>query len=297
VSVIINCYNSAAYLKEALESVLSQTFSDWEVIFWDNQSSDESSIIFNSYSDKRFHYYLAPEHTVLGEARNLAVEKACGEWLAFLDCDDVWLPEKLHKQVSIILEESDNLGLVYGFSQVLLEEGNELNTAWVRTMRSSNKKKLSRQHLPEGNIFSKLLKENFVPLVSGVVSRSAYWQVGGIKPELKQAEDYDLFIKISKDFKVRAVQEIVCNYRVHQLNMTHSHLETNYKESISLVSKYLPIDSAKKGLQSHQNAYAVHEIRMGSIFGGLKRILFHGNLLILISIILKKLSILLSFKK
>lgn len=283
-------------MREALDSVLTQTFSDWEVIFWDNQSSDESAVIFNSYADKRFHYYWAPEHTILGQARNLAVEQARGEWVAFLDCDDVWLPEKLHKQVAIIREESVNLGLVYGYSQIMVEQGNELNTAWVRSMRSY-KYKRNRQRLPEGNIFFKLLKENFVPLLSSAVSRSAYWQVGGINPELKQAEDYDLFIKISKDFKVRAVQEIVCSYRVHRLNITHVQLEDNYKEAISIVSQYMPIDNARKGIQSHQNAFAVYEIRMGDILGGLKRILFHGNLFLLMLIILKKLTISIPYKK
>ena len=123
VSILMNCYNGEKFLREAVESVLGQTYRNWELIFWDNQSSDESAVIFNSYADKRFHYYWAPEHTVLGQARNLAVEQARGEWVAFLDCDDVWLPEKLHKQVAIIREESVNLGLVYGYSQILVEEG------------------------------------------------------------------------------------------------------------------------------------------------------------------------------
>src|SRR3972149_5927289 len=87
VSVIMNCYNGARYLREALASVLVQTFTDWEIVFWDNQSADESAAIFKSYSDRRFRYFLAPEHTVLGRARNLAVEQARGEWIAFLDCD------------------------------------------------------------------------------------------------------------------------------------------------------------------------------------------------------------------
>jgi len=119
VSVIMNCYNSAQYLHEAIESVLAQTYSHWEIIFWDNQSTDESVSIFKSYSDKRLHYFLAPEHTKLGKARNLAVKQARGEWIGFLDCDDVWLPEKLEKQITIILEEDTELGLVYGQMLVL----------------------------------------------------------------------------------------------------------------------------------------------------------------------------------
>ncbi len=277
----MNCYNSAEYLREALDSVLAQTFTDWEVIFWDNQSSDGSAPIFNSYADKRFRYHWAPEHTVLGHARNLAVEQARGEWIAFLDCDDLWLPEKLAKQVDIIREEDSDLGLVYGNMRMLLEEGDGLDTGWGKGMHAYERDR-NRQHLPEGEVFPELLKENFIPLLSSVVRRSTYWQVAGIDPKLKQAEDYNLFVKISKDFKVRAVQEIVCVYRVHNSNLSHAQLEDNYREAISIVSRYLPGDDASKGIRSHQTAFAIAEIRKGDILGGVRRLLLHGEALLLV---------------
>jgi len=277
----MNCYNSADYLREALDGVLAQTFTDWEVIFWDNQSGDESASIFKNYADKRFRYHWAPEHTVLGHARNHAVEQARGEWIAFLDCDDLWLQDKLAKQVDIIREEGSDLGLVYGHMRMLMEKGSGLNTGWGKNMRVS-KRDRSHKYLPEGDIFQELLKENFVPLLSSVVRRSAYWQVGGIDPELKQAEDYDLFVKISKDFRVRAVQEIVCDYRIHDSNLSHVQLEDNYREAISIVSRYMPGDDASNGIRSHQTAFAAAEIRKGDIFSGLRRLLFHGEALSLI---------------
>ena len=281
ISVIMNCYNSGEYLREALDSVLAQTFSDWEVIFWDNQSNDDSASIFKSYEDKRLCYHCAPEYTVLGHARNLAVEQAHGEWVAFLDCDDLWSPDKLTKQIEIIQLEGSDLGLVYGHMKMLLQEGSGSNTGWGKLMHAHKQGRI-RQHLPEGNIFPELLKENFVPLLSCMVLRSAYWQSGGIDPKLKQAEDYDLFVKVSKDSRVRAVQEVVCSYRIHGSNLSHSQLEDNYREAISIVSKYLPGDDAKKGIRSHQTAFAVTQIRKGYILGGLRRLLFHGEALTLI---------------
>lgn len=74
VSVIMNCYNSETYLKDAI----AQTYENWEIIFWDNQSIDKSPKIVKSYTDKRIKYFYAPEHTLLGEARNKAIEKADG---------------------------------------------------------------------------------------------------------------------------------------------------------------------------------------------------------------------------
>ena len=79
VSVIINCFNGEKYLREALDSVITQTYKNWEIIFWDNQSTDESAEIFNSYDDVRLRYFLAPKFTKLGQARNLAVANATGE--------------------------------------------------------------------------------------------------------------------------------------------------------------------------------------------------------------------------
>ena len=87
VSIILNCYNGSAYLKEALLSVKNQTFNNWKLIFWDNRSTDKSSNIFKSIKDKRFNYFLADKHTSLGEARNRAIKKCNGKFIAFLDCN------------------------------------------------------------------------------------------------------------------------------------------------------------------------------------------------------------------
>ena len=90
VSIIMNCYNGEKYLREALVSILAQTYKNWELIFWDNQSTDKSVEIFKSYADERLKYFYAPTHTLLYEARNYAIEKASGEFYAFIDVDDWW---------------------------------------------------------------------------------------------------------------------------------------------------------------------------------------------------------------
>ena len=102
VSVIINCFNGEEFLREAIDSVLAQTYTHWEIIFWDNQSTDATAEIVKSYTDSRIRYYYAPNHTPLGEARNLAVEKTKGEYINFLDADDIWMPNKLEEQIKLI---------------------------------------------------------------------------------------------------------------------------------------------------------------------------------------------------
>lgn len=121
VSVIMNCRNSSEFLKEAIDSVFAQSFDNWEIVFWDNQSTDASPEIAQSYcrasSDgdeqkKRvLRYFRAEEPAPLGQARNLAIQKARGELIAFLDCDDLWEPDKLARQVELF-ERNPALGLV-----------------------------------------------------------------------------------------------------------------------------------------------------------------------------------------
>lgn len=281
VSIIMNCYNGEKYLREAIDSVLAQTYQNWEIIFWDNQSTDKSAEILKSYKESRMKYFYAPTHTTLGQARNLAVEQAGGEWCAFLDCDDLWLPMKLEKQVCIIEEEGPSLGLVYGRSRCLIEESG-LNTGLGIRLKACEQEG-EQENLPEGNIFPSLLKKNFVSFVSGMVRRSAYWSVGGIDPTLKQSEDYDLFLKISRGFNARAVQEMVCRYRIHNSNLTHTQEWNNYQENITIVSQYLPFREAMQGVQINQSYLSAVEIKQGRIFKGIGRLLVHGDILLFLN--------------
>ena len=106
VSVIMNCYNGEEYLREAIDSIYAQTYQNWEIIFWDNASTDNSASIAKSY-DERVRYHLASETTSLGEARDFALNRVGGEYIAFLDTDDCYLPDKLELQIKQMLSNSD----------------------------------------------------------------------------------------------------------------------------------------------------------------------------------------------
>ena len=98
VSVIMNCYNGEKYLREAIDSVYAQTYKNWEIIFWDNASTDTSAEITNTY-DSKLRYFKGEKTIALGAARNKALEKCSGEYISFLDVDDMWIEEKLELQV------------------------------------------------------------------------------------------------------------------------------------------------------------------------------------------------------
>src|ERR1700722_18495568 len=100
VSVIMNCLNGEKFVRQAIHSVYDQTYQDWEIIFWDNASTDGTAAIAKSFDDGRLRYFCS-EHTVpLGKAREWAFSKAQGQWVAVLDHDDAFLPRRLERQLA-----------------------------------------------------------------------------------------------------------------------------------------------------------------------------------------------------
>jgi glycosyltransferase involved in cell wall biosynthesis len=288
ISVVMNCYNSARYLRESIESVLEQTYSNWEIVFWDNQSTDESAAIFKSYIDSRLKYFLAPEHTKLGQARNLAVAHATGEWLGFLDCDDAWLPGKLERQVEIIIHENPDLGIVYGQCLVIRDNSGTYSQWASRQYRYANKTVL--KILPEGDVLGKYLKFNFIPMVTAIVSRAAYFEVGGLSAHFEQAEDYELFAKIAATRKTRAVQDVIALYRVHENNSSILNEDKGFKEALEIICRYLPTPMAIRGLSYRHSSYALRMICDGKLRKGVIHLLNYGNLLDLFEISYRKIA-------
>lgn len=242
VSVIMNCYNSDKYLKEAIDSVIAQTYQNWEIIFWDNQSTDKSAEIVKSYNDERIKYFYAVQHTLLGQARNLAVEKAKGEWINFLDCDDMWNFNKLENQLFYATEKA---GILYSRMQFVIESDG-VNTNMAKSIKINIFPKL--KILPSGNIMNDLLYDCFIPLPSALIRKDLFLKVGGIDSNMKVAEDYDIFLKIAFTSEVIAIDKVLCKYRVHSNNMSHTNIQNILEESIFLVKRYLPNKFAKKAL-------------------------------------------------
>ena len=117
-SVIINCHNGESFLKEAIDSVYFQTFENWEIIFWNNASSDNSSKIAHNYDD-RIQYYSSTEKHPLYVARNLAIQKASGDYLAFIDADDIWEKNKLRNIKELIEKKPFNSVYASNFRYIL----------------------------------------------------------------------------------------------------------------------------------------------------------------------------------
>ncbi len=252
VSVIMNCYNSDTYLKEAIDSVLAQTYTNWEIIFWDNQSTDKSAEIVKSYDDERIKYFYAPKHTLLGEARNLAVEKANGEWIGFLDCDDIWDKDKINIYINEYFKNKDykEVALIYSKTYII---------------NKNNKIIKKNEKILSGMIHDNLLGEgDFIVFSSVVLKKSSLEAVGKINEVLTYCEDYDLLLKITRNSKSLGINKFLTYYRMHTENITSKKLYQNNVEVVDFLEKY--ILENKTTFQLKILVYINNSYRIASLF-------------------------------
>ncbi len=174
------------------------------MIFWDDCSTDDSSGLLSEYQDARIRYFLSPEDTPLGEARNSAIRQARGEWLAFLDQDDVWLPRKLQQQMALA---DDRTGMIYGRAIQFFPDGKERDYDYAHEF----------QPLPEGDIFAQLFSEAcFIAMSSAVLRRSAVEEVGPIPGyDSNRPGLLPLCRRGTSPSGPSGEQGVVCRYRMH----------------------------------------------------------------------------------
>ena len=197
VSIVMNCYNGEHFLREAIDSIYAQSYTNWEIIFWDNGSSDDSAKIAKSY-DARLKYFFASNTTPLGEARNLALKKVSGEYIAFLDCDDRYLPDKLFIQVEKM--KSGQYAMCYGGVIVINESGHEIRRDNILDM--------------EGKFFDQLLLRYNINMQTVMIRRSILLGADlSFNPTLKFSPDYDLFMRIAIDNAICSVSNYLVEYR------------------------------------------------------------------------------------
>ncbi len=199
VSIIMNCYNSDTYLKLAIDSVFAQSYKNWEIIFWDNNSSDNSAEIALKY-DKKLKYFKAKNTAPLYHARNLAIQKCSGTYVAFLDCDDTWVDSKLEKQLELAKRGFD---FVYGGYATICENG--------------SKKSDNLGYLVSGNITNSLFKRNPISIGTVILKKSLLLD-NHFDPVYDLLGDLDMWIRLSQKCKIAAVKSIVEYSRQHNNN-------------------------------------------------------------------------------
>ena len=260
VSVIMNCFNGEEYLREAVNSVIKQNYENWEIIFWDNQSTDKSAEIFKSYKDKRLKYYYASSHTgILDEARNYALKKANGDFIAFLDVDDWWLPNKLEKQMPLF--DDPDVGLVYGNEWLLFEK---------KKKKEIYKKKI----LPTGMILDELLHDYVIGSATYVIRKKSLDSLEyHFNKHFHIIGDFDLNTRLAAEWKVNCVQDPVATARIHGKNesLLNKHKEIEELKIWYDEMKIHPIFSTKNGLNQISLKILYREIMQAIMVDGFKK--------------------------
>ncbi|ASA78486.1 glycosyltransferase [Thermococcus sp. 5-4] len=201
VSVIIPTYNRANLLKRAIESVISQRFEDFELIVVDDASPDNTPEIVESINDTRIRYIRLKENSGGPVARNTGIKKARGKFIALLDDDDEWLPNRLEVQVRKFENLDREFGVVYGgFYYVSQQDGKILG------------KRLPRHR---GDVYEHFLRENFIGSPTLLIRRECFKRAGLFDPKLTSSQDWDMWLRIARYYKFDYVNEIVAKYYVH----------------------------------------------------------------------------------
>jgi glycosyltransferase involved in cell wall biosynthesis len=227
VSVIVNCYNGEKYLNEALDSIYAQTYENWEIIFFDNKSTDGSAKIANEYDD-RLQYVYNEINVPLGEARKQALTYATGDWICFLDVDDSWYKGKLEFQVREIQSRPD-IDVIYCGIEEISSDGTQIRLDIPRRNGYVTIEDLLIDY--DLNIVTPMIKMEF--LLKNQLSFDS---------RIHASEEYNLFMRIAVKGKIFASQNIQGRYRVYENSLTNKSIDKWYTERMQTLSQCISMD-------------------------------------------------------
>ncbi|KAF2328297.1 glycosyltransferase family 2 protein [Flavobacterium nitrogenifigens] len=206
VSIIVPTYNTEKFIRQTIESVQNQSYSNWEMILADDASTDKTVAIIEEFAknDNRIKLFELPENRGNGFARNTALEKAIGKYIAYLDADDLWFPEKLEKQIQFL--KTNNLHFTFSFYDSIDEEGNNLNR---------------RVESPNPLTYKELFFCNYVGNLTAIYDVEHF---GKIKLESSEKrQDWRIWLTILKQIKsAEAVPESLAFYRIRKDSISSS---------------------------------------------------------------------------
>lgn len=237
VSIIMNCHNGERYLHKSLKSILSQTFKNWELVFWDNSSVDNSKKIFLKFKDKRFKYYKSKKFLKLYHARNLAIDKAKGKFICFLDVDDLWVKNKLKNQL-YFLSQNKSFKIVYSNYYVFKKDIN------------NRKIKIKNSFLPSGYITQKLINNYNIGILTVMCEKKIFKNIS-FQKKYNIIGDFDFMLRASLKYRIGCIKKPLAYYRIH---------ESNFSKNIEM-----QIDELKNWVKTNQRDFKSLSISLFAI--------------------------------
>ncbi len=206
VSIIVNCFNGEKFLSQSIKTIFDQTYTNWEIIFWDNKSSDKSREIIKSFKDRRIKYFYSKKYNTLYKSRNLAIKKTKGDYICFLDTDDLWSKKKIKDQLKIMKKK--NCDILYS-NYLIKNESKKIVRKRVTNSVDKNYSDDTQKLLDDYSlgiltvmVKKEVFKKNFF---------NSYYQIIG---------DFDFFIKMSLKFKFFYSSKVHATYRIHHDNFS-----------------------------------------------------------------------------
>jgi len=245
ISVIIPTYNRSNLLKRAINSVLNQTFKDFELIVVDDNSADDTKEVVNRFGagDSRIKYIRHKRNKGGSAARNTGIKHAKGEYIALLDDDDEWLPEKLEKQLNKFSELPSEYGVVYtGFS-----------------FSSESGTKIDIQPIYHGRVFEALLEKCILGSPTPLIKKFCFRKAGLFDEKLPGCQDWDMWLRISKYYKFDFVSKILAKHYVHG-----QQISVNLRDKISARNRF--INKHWFELNKHPEILGKHFNRIGILY-------------------------------
>jgi glycosyltransferase involved in cell wall biosynthesis len=252
VSIILPTFNRLKYLRRTVASVFEQTFQDWELLIADDGSDGDTRAYLQALDDPPRVRVLWLSHSGRpAVARNAALREAKGEYIAFVDSDDLWTPTKLQIQIAALRSRT---GRRWSYTRFVLVNESGDPTDWQR---------VHSWPVPDGWIFDKLVKSQTVIAVpSVVVSRELLQQVGGFDEELIMCEDYDLWLRLAARSEVNAVDE--------PCTIVTRHTEHSGNEIVSFQDCARVLEKVRQ-IEGKQHLHAILRAKSAEIAGGLAR--------------------------
>lgn len=228
VSVIIPTYNRETTIARAIQSVINQTWPNYEIIVVDDCSTDHTREIVEEFGDDRIRYIYLEQNGGASRARNTGIRQARCEYVAFLDSDDEWLPEKLEKQMHVILHAPEQIGLVY--CRMMARQEEECDPIICPPFF------MSKDRL-EGNLLAELAEQNLIGTPSVLARRKCLEQVGGFDESLSCLEDWDMVCRIAEQWEIGFVDEVLVEVHFSSGSVT-SNIRGHFEARCRLIGRY-----------------------------------------------------------
>jgi len=246
VSAIIPTHDRSSLLKRAIQSVQNQTFHDFEIIIVDDASTDETTEVVREFEDKRIKYVRHEQTRGAPAARNTAVRISNGEYIAFLDDDDEWLPQKLEMQMTAFRAAMSDVGVIYS-AFWRIQDGKKTFSPPAKITQK------------QGNIHKALLNGNFVALPTAIVKRQCFEKVGLFDENFPRLQDWEFFIRCARQYQFMYIDKpLLISYHTDKSISSDC---TAFVNALQLITDKFSDDFGK-----YKKSFLKHNLVMAKLF-------------------------------